>query len=218
MVLTDLPSMQSRSRTLQLKFLVRLQSLPVTAMARAVELSFLWNKQQHDHWKKLSINNPYLKLYKQLKNQPEAPKCPIKDTVKQKRDKEYTDRGKNRKTVQCLRTDRRIDPILYLPVTSRDRHRLIKWRMHWFPSYPLQDCRCGATAATREHYTTRALLQQLLKNLLEAFGPIPNLVSPQQPIDHILNRLPRSEVGLTLGPAPEEALQATTSITSPPNI
>ncbi|KAG2227209.1 hypothetical protein INT45_008453 [Circinella minor] len=130
---------------------------------------------------------------------PEAPQCPIKDTVKQKRDKEYTDRGKNRKTVQCLRIDRRIDPILYLPVTSRDRHRLIKWRMHWLPSYSLQDCRCGATAATREHYTTCSLLQHLLKNLLGAFGPIPNLVSPQQPNDHILNRLPRSEVGLTLG-------------------
>ncbi|KAG2217779.1 hypothetical protein INT45_011836 [Circinella minor] len=53
-----------------------------------------------------------------------------------------------------------------------------------------------------------------MAKLLEAFGPISNLVSPQQPIDHILNRLPRSEVGLTLEPAPEEA----TSITSPPNV
>ena len=76
MVLADLPSMQSRSQTLQLKFLVRLQSLPVTTMARAVELSFLWTTNQHDHWKKLCTNNPYLKLYKKLKN-------------KQKQDKEY---------------------------------------------------------------------------------------------------------------------------------
>ncbi|KAI7849681.1 hypothetical protein BDC45DRAFT_573732 [Circinella umbellata] len=149
MVLADLPSMQSRSHTLQLKFLVRLQLLP--------------------------------------------------DTVKQKRSKEYTDQGKNRKRAQCLRTDCRIDPTLYLPVTSIDRHRLIKWRMHWLPSYPLQGCCCGARAATREHYTTCSLLQHHLQKLLEAFGPISNLVSSQQPTDHILNKLPRSEVGLTLG-------------------
>ena len=111
----------------------------------------------------------------------------------------YKDRGTDRKSVQCLRTDRRIDPILYQPVISRDRCRLIKWRMHWLPSYPLKDCRCGAPAGTRAHYTNCPLLKHHLQKLLDAFGPLPNLVSPLQPIDHILNRLPHSEVGLTLG-------------------
>ncbi|KAG2223660.1 hypothetical protein INT45_007238 [Circinella minor] len=121
--------------------------------------------------------------------------------------------------------------------------------MQWLPLYPLQDYHYGAPAATREHYTICSLLQQHLQKLLDAFGSLPNIVSPQQPIDHIQNRLPRSEVGLTLGkwestspallhvlreidrlshtadtyiyveqPAPEKALQAATTIISPPNI
>ena len=71
--------------------------------------------------------------------------------------------------------------------------------MHWLPSYPLQDCRCGASEATRAHYTNCPLLQHHLQKLFDAFGPLPNLVPPLKPIDHVLKRLPHSEVGLTLG-------------------
>ena len=42
MVLADLPSMLTRIRILQLKFVTHLQDLPVTTMTRSIELSFLW--------------------------------------------------------------------------------------------------------------------------------------------------------------------------------
>ena len=41
MALANLTSIQHRVRTLQLKFVTRLQELPVTTLARSVELSFL---------------------------------------------------------------------------------------------------------------------------------------------------------------------------------
>ncbi|KAG2223908.1 hypothetical protein INT45_009360 [Circinella minor] len=92
-----------------------------------------------------------------------------------------------------------IDPILYLPAFSRDRHHLIKWRMHWLPSYPLKNCRCGVITANREHYGSCPLLLTLLEALKGAFGDIRSLRHEQQPRDYILNYLPRSEVGLTFG-------------------
>ncbi|KAI7850380.1 hypothetical protein BDC45DRAFT_429197, partial [Circinella umbellata] len=83
-----------------------------------------------------------------------------------------------------------IDPILHLPAFSRDRHRLVKWHMHWLLSYPLKNCRCGTIAANREHYK---------KYLNRAFGNLPTLSTKLQPLDFINNRLPRFEIGFSLG-------------------
>ena len=52
--------------------------------------------------------------------------------------------------------------------------------------------------ANREHYGSCPLLLTLLEALNEgAFGDIRSLRHEQQPLDYILNHLPRSEVGLT---------------------
>ncbi|KAG2217188.1 hypothetical protein INT45_005397 [Circinella minor] len=67
--------------------------------------------------------------------------------------------------------------------------------MHWLPSYPLKNCHCGVIAANLEHYSSCSLLLILLEDLKDT----PSLRHEQQPIDYILHRLPRSEVGLTLG-------------------
>ena len=71
--------------------------------------------------------------------------------------------------------------------------------MHWPPSYSLKDCRCGYKEASREHYANCLLLQLLLQDLLNKFGTILELPFNMQQLDHILNSLPKSEVGLALG-------------------
>ncbi|KAG2212193.1 hypothetical protein INT45_002772 [Circinella minor] len=71
--------------------------------------------------------------------------------------------------------------------------------MHWLPSYPLQDCRCGHQAAHRTHFTQCLLLEPLMQDLLDKFGTIPLLPHNIQSLDHILDSLPRSEVGLAMG-------------------
>ncbi|KAI7847148.1 hypothetical protein BDC45DRAFT_418459, partial [Circinella umbellata] len=98
--------------------------------------------------------------------------------------------------INCLRTKRIIDPILYLPSFSKDRQRLIKWRTHWLPFFPLKDSRCGHQAAHRTHFTHCLLLEPFMQDLLDKFGTVPLLPHNIQPLDHILNSLPRSEVGL----------------------
>ena len=102
-----------------------------------------------------------------------------------------------------MRTKCIIDPILYLPAFSKDRHRLINWRMHWLPSYPLKDCRCGHKAAHRTRFSTCLLLEPLMQELLDEFDTIPLLPYNIQPLDHILNSLPRSEVGVAIGNWPK---------------
>ncbi|KAG2217776.1 hypothetical protein INT45_011833, partial [Circinella minor] len=141
LVLADLPSMQTRTRILQLKFVTRLQDLPLSTMARSIELSFLKRKNSDKQWKHLTSNNPFYQLYNKLK----------KDSN---------------------------------PLTA---------------SYPLKNCRCGASAAKREHYDFCPLLFTLLNDLKSAFGDIPALPQEQQPLDYILRPLPRSEFGLTVG-------------------
>ncbi|KAI7850567.1 hypothetical protein BDC45DRAFT_572804 [Circinella umbellata] len=110
-----------------------------------------------------------------------------------------------------MRINRIIDPILYQPAFSRDRHRLIKWRMHWLPLYPLKNCRCGHKEARREHFATCPLLQPLLTDLINKFDTVPELPPNMDQLDHIINLLPKSEAGLILDdifdedePAPED--------------
>ncbi|KAG2214771.1 hypothetical protein INT45_011889 [Circinella minor] len=174
MVLADLPSLKLRTYTLQLKFAARLQTLP----------------------KRITTSNPVHQRFNKLRNSHNQPRDPVATSIKEKRDEEYISRRNEFKTINCLRTKHIIDPILYLPSFSKDRHRLIKWRMHWLPSYPLKDCRCGHQAAHRTHFTHCLLLEPLMQDLLAKFGTIPLLPHNIQPLDHILNCLPRSEVGL----------------------
>ncbi|KAG2219638.1 hypothetical protein INT45_012339 [Circinella minor] len=170
MALANIPSIQHRVRTLQLKFVARLQELPVTTLARSIELSFLWDKNCDKQWKHLTSNNPFYQLHNRLKNSTSPPKDPVHKAIEQKRDKEY----------QNLSTK-------------------LKWRMHWLPSYPLKNCRCGFIAAKREHYKSCPMLQPLLDDLNNTFGSLPILPPELQPIDFIINRLPCSEIGLSFG-------------------
>ena len=70
--------------------------------------------------------------------------------------------------------------------------------MYWLPLYPLKDCGCGKANANREHYQICPLLQPLLNQLFEEFGTILVLPDEIHPVDYIMNRLPRSEFGLSL--------------------
>ncbi|KAI8144180.1 hypothetical protein BJV82DRAFT_668011 [Fennellomyces sp. T-0311] len=170
-------------------------------MARAMELSHLWKDQtpQDKQWRRLTSTNPFHQQYKKLPTGLTPPKNPVAEAIDKKRDEEFTSRCNEYKSIRCLRPYRLIDPILYLAASSKGRHRLVKWRMHWRPSYPLKDCECGAVAANREHYTNCLLLRPLYQELLGILGSIPDQLDETHSPDHILNSLPRSDTGLTPG-------------------
>ncbi|KAI9265145.1 hypothetical protein BDA99DRAFT_436903 [Phascolomyces articulosus] len=196
MVVANIPSMKIRTRTLQFKFVTRLQNLPVSTLVKSIELSFLWNKNPDEHWKKLSARNQFYQLYYKLKKSPKPPNDLISATIQQKRDEEFKLLKDKFKTISYMRDIRVVEPIMYLELPSKDRHRMMKWRMHWLPSYPIKTCRCGEINATREHYKICPRLQPLLLKLLDHYGTIPDLKHPVQPLDYILNNIPRNEVVL----------------------
>ncbi|KAI8141560.1 hypothetical protein BJV82DRAFT_670475 [Fennellomyces sp. T-0311] len=102
--------------------------------------------------------------------------------------------------------ERRWDPILFLPASSQARHRLVKWRMHWLPSFPLKKCRCGVSGKTPNRYHFQPLTVPLLvcplvepafQRLLQSYNkPVDRT---QHIIDILLNDLPRKAKSLRSG-------------------
>ncbi|KAI7856148.1 hypothetical protein BDC45DRAFT_534029 [Circinella umbellata] len=93
----------------------RTRTLQLIFVARFKELS-----------KHLTSHNPFYQLCNRLKNSTSPPKDPVHKVIELKRDGEY----------HTISTKH---PILHLPAFSRDRHRLVKWHMHWLLSYPLKN-------------------------------------------------------------------------------
>ncbi|KAI8144553.1 glutathione S-transferase [Fennellomyces sp. T-0311] len=185
-VMAGIPSMQLRTRALQLKFVTRFQSLPVPTMVRAIEPSHLWKglTPQDKQWRRLTSINPFHQQYKKLLTGPTPPKSPVAEAIDKKLDDEFTSRRTKYNSIRCLRPQRLVDPILYLAASSKDRHRLVKWQ------------------ANRDHYTNCPLLRPLYQELLEVFGPISDQRNETQALDHIMNSLPRPDTGLTRGNKP----------------
>ncbi|KAI7862025.1 hypothetical protein BDF14DRAFT_1860624 [Spinellus fusiger] len=75
-----------------------------------------------------------------------------------------------------------VDPLLWLPMTSLERSRFLRWRMGWLPGKPCP-CACGLHRTSRHHlidYLGVAIYLGVLSTSL------PN------PIDFVLNQLPMS--------------------------
>lgn len=201
-VLTDLPSMRLRMRILQLKFVLRTVELPTTTMLRSISLNWLEKQRTEAVWRDIARCNPLWKAWRELlKNNPQT-RHPTRKVIQQARDKELVTRREKFPSVNKLRPTRCVDPILYLPVSSRDRHRLIHWRMHWLPSFPPKDCRCGSPAAKRSHYLTCTLIQDELHTINMAFSNSSQAPSPSSDthiIDTILNSLPKHHSSLKSG-------------------
>ncbi|KAI9246111.1 hypothetical protein BDA99DRAFT_447472, partial [Phascolomyces articulosus] len=80
-VMANILLMKIRTYTLQFKFVTQLQNLPVSTLVKSIELSFLWNKNPDEHWKKLSTRNQFYQLYNKLKKSPKPPNDLISATI-----------------------------------------------------------------------------------------------------------------------------------------
>lgn len=100
--------------------------------------------------------------------------------------KELQQRSTRFKAVARARQKRIWDPILYLPATTLQRHRLIKWRTHWLPSYPLGKCRCGLQTAHRDHYDIGGCtrIEPMVQQLHGCLGPS---IIANKPTEHIFS-------------------------------
>ncbi|CAO3588292.1 unnamed protein product [Absidia cylindrospora] len=190
----NLTTIKLRIKILQFKFLVRINDLPPATLIANVIASFLPYASSDDDYKQLtkttlcdsdsdssftsSIDSPAL-------------------IISQHRDTDHQHRQASLTTLSRARPpplDRLIAPILTVPATSKERHRLVKWRMHWLPHYPTPTCACDNTSlATRSHFITACnkmedIILQLQLTIQHChLPPIPTNLNI---IEHLLNLVP----------------------------
>lgn len=194
--MTDLPSMRLRASILKLKFVNRAMTSPATTLIKAV----MKVCEQDEEWIQMTSGEQIFCDLQELTRQLPLPRHPLKFIIDAHRTQEMQTRREQYKAVARARPERMWDPILYLPVTSLQRHRLIKWRTHWLPSYPLGKCRCGVEAAHRDHYDIDGCprIEPMIQYLHESLGPQLLATKPEDThlLDFIMNMLPRSTGGL----------------------
>ncbi|KAI7873535.1 hypothetical protein K492DRAFT_115027, partial [Lichtheimia hyalospora FSU 10163] len=160
-------------------FLIRAFSLPDDALLPIMR-PIISDSQVH-LWHKLITTNT---IWNKLPPPPQdSDKHTFKTTVKKMRVEHFMDMRANPHSgilLTNLRTSLSLDPILFLPMTARERSRLLRWRMGWLPGKPIQ-CICGEDHTSRRHlYTCLDVAARL---------HISPTISPN-PIDHFLNKLP----------------------------
>jgi hypothetical protein len=207
--ITTMPKMTTRHQLLQFRFLVRIHSLPPGLLTANILNSCLSKGTLHKYWKTmLKKNTLWTKLLTtttitNLNLDPPDQKeiYNISKQYKQDQHQQRQDAPNLQLIKQCRRAvnnNLRTDPILFIPCTSKERHRLIKWRMGWLipkSSTPVA-CPCDNTSITsKKHFflsgpllhSNLELLDLLLKRHLK------NYTRPQLPateIDYLLNQLP----------------------------
>ena len=178
--MANLPTMDERIHTLGAKYLSRAFYLPDDALL--TQLRPILRDQRHQ-WNKLQKFNTIWKL---LPLPPEdATSRDLKSSIRTYRinNLKKLQQGPNAGVlIKACRTTLGIDPIFFLPMSSRERSRLLRWRMGWLPGKPIQCTNCNNNRTSRHH---------LIECLDIAYQlDLPPDARPN-PIDHLLNKLPR---------------------------
>ncbi|KAI8077405.1 uncharacterized protein B0P05DRAFT_131121 [Gilbertella persicaria] len=85
--------------------------------------------------------------------------------------------------IKACRSDLQIDPILTLPMTRKERRRLLRWRMNWLPGGRPQ-CYCGGVMS-RNHILNCPAIPTPYWDQIQR-----GTVNDVNPIDAILKLLP----------------------------
>ncbi|KAG1032432.1 hypothetical protein G6F43_013772 [Rhizopus delemar] len=190
--LTNLPDMRDRAHTLVFKFVLRAHFLPDDTLLAAMT-PFLENAPERHRfrWPILCKSNPIWSNPEFTGGFTDSGRLEFFSTSNSVRNSVLAYRShqlmiklqKPRPPVLllCCRLTLGVDPILYLPMSTYDRSRLLRWRMGWLPARPV-NCRCGPVHASRHH-----LLSCL--RVAERLHVAPN--TQPNPLDYVLNQLPK---------------------------
>ena len=207
--ITNLPTMHTRFTILQFKFLVRIHSLPPGLLTANILSSFLGKGTMLKYWKTNTKKNPLWTQFlttttTTIINLDPPDKKKIYHHITQYKQDQYHQRQEapNLQTIKQCRSDQKpsIDPILFIPCTSKERHRLIKWRMGWLipKTSTTIACPCDhTTTISKRHFflscpllhSNLELLDLLLKQHIKNYSR-PEL--PATEIDFLLNLLPKT--------------------------
>ncbi len=137
--LVNLPSMKTRIAVLQAQYLFRTSQLPADTLLAHL-LPHVQLSNSHSHWYKLAQTTLWTHLC--------SPNISTLD-----RKQFYTLRAKflddqfqnlrqdtNSLLLSSSRPTLELDPILYLPMTTSERSRVLRWRLGWLPGGKPKEC------------------------------------------------------------------------------
>ena len=181
--LTKLPSMSERIATLQVKFVYRAQFLPDDALL--TQLLPGLEAQKRSYWSKLCNKSDIVNLLP-------PPYNDISGTMLKTIIRQYlVDNFENIRSAPtgakllcaCL-PKLGVDPIMWIPMTNKERSRCIRWRLGWLPGGRPKPCqRCPSQILTKKHAIHCLRMHHRL--------PLPSY--HEDPLSHILNQLPKSK-------------------------
>ncbi|ORY89198.1 hypothetical protein BCR43DRAFT_539616 [Syncephalastrum racemosum] len=197
--MSGLPPMAYRRRRLQALFIARaLSLLPDTLL-----YSVIRNRRQPSRsfltspWSNLLRSDTWATYRRFCRNPPHPKADPLAEALKHHL-KAIMDREiRTHVTLERGLTRVERSPVLYLPCTRKERHRLIKWRISWLPPKPYMACACGAPEANRNHlFSACPLILPEVHNFTALLDPPPP--ASVNPLDFTLNQLPKT-IPLSLG-------------------
>ena len=126
--ITNLPSLEERAQILQSTFLVRATSLPDDILFSTL-IPKMNTQPSTSHWHKLQQGKLW-RLVQETATNPTSKD--IKTTAKQYRTNNLTtilDAALGSKTLKGCRQQLGVDPIVWIPMTKKERSRCIRWRI-----------------------------------------------------------------------------------------
>lgn len=85
--------------------------------------------------------------------------------------------------IQSCRSDLKLDPILTIPMTRKERRRILRWRMNWLPGGK-PNCHCGGHMSRNHLFECPTIPEAYWEHIQRGFHNDVN------PIDAILKSLP----------------------------
>ncbi|KAG1046647.1 hypothetical protein G6F43_010877 [Rhizopus delemar] len=178
--LVNQPSMKNRVHILQAKFILRSLNLPDDTLFSRL-LPYLRTSASHSHWYKLT-SSPLWRVccnqdIEHLNRRTFRIICRkyLEDLFHQNCQRTRT------KLLSACRSQSTIDPILWLPITSIERSRVVRWRLGWLPGDVPKPCIYHPTDMFTLSHAIRCLhMHQRLQ--------MPS--TEPDPLSFLLNKLP----------------------------
>ncbi|KAI9468867.1 MAG: hypothetical protein EXX96DRAFT_589274 [Benjaminiella poitrasii] len=86
--------------------------------------------------------------------------------------------------IQACSSTLTLDPIFIIPMTRKERRRVLRWRLNWLPGRK-QQCHCGGETSRYHLLTCPAIPPSLWQHI-----PIHQAPHQIHPIDRIIQQLP----------------------------
>jgi hypothetical protein len=176
-IMVNLPSMVERWYTLNAKYNIRSTTLPAGSLIYQII-------QSNKRYSKLKLIEKKNHIYQKfIKNHTQniSAKTTLTKTISSYRSKAII--NSSEKMIQACRSTLILDSILTLPMTRKERRRLLRWRMNWFPGTKSQ-CYCGGLMSRNHLFECPAIPEPYWEHIQR--GSPSNI----NPVDLVIKRLP----------------------------